>query len=98
MVRTGRLTGAAALLVTLILPVPAYAQRDGCPQPGLGPPIPCVAPGDGGTTTTTPAPDQPVKADPGPALWVGAVFGLSGLAGLAYATARVREPGADEGP
>lgn len=90
-VRTPRLIAAVVVLAALAAPVPAYAQPDKCPQPGLGPPTACVAP-DGGGSTTSVAPGAAPDAEPAPALWIGAVLGLSGLAGLAFANARVRDP------
>ncbi len=94
-----RLVGAAALLVLLAVPSPAGAQPLGgqgdCPPPGLGPPSACVARQDA-TTTTAPASDAPVPHEPGPALWVGVVFGVSGAAGMVLANARVRETQPEE--
>jgi hypothetical protein len=97
--RTVRSAAAAAMLALLALASPAGAQAAGpqtggppstCPTPGLGPPTACVAPDDASTSTSV-APDAPAGTDPGPALWVGVVFGVSGLAGMAFATTRVRE-------
>jgi len=86
--RTCRLAGAA-LMVSLAMSSPAAAQPAGCPQPGLGPPTACVDTDE--APVTTPAPEGPSESEPGPALWVGAVFGAAGLAGMALATARVRD-------
>jgi hypothetical protein len=97
--RTVRSAAAAAMLALLALASPAGAQAAGpqtggppstCPTPGLGPPTACVAPDD--------APDAPAGTDPGPALWVGVVFGVSGLAGMAFATTRVRETEPEQDP
>jgi len=95
-VRTSRLIGAAALLLALARPSAAAAQPGPCPEPGLGPPTACVAPGDGATTTSL-APAEAAPHRPGPALWVGAVFGVSGLVGIAFATGRLSDP-QPEGP
>ena len=92
--RTSRLLGAAALLVILAMPSPAAAQPAECPPPGLGPPAACVATDEAPVTTLTP--EDPADAEPGPALWVGAVFGAAGLAGIALATARVRDEAPEE--
>jgi len=99
--RTSRLTGAAGSLGTLVVsliivawPVPAGAQAERCAEPNLGAPGACLSTEGEGTATSLPS-DTP-EPDPGPPLWVGAVFGVSGLAGIAFATARVRAPVAQE--
>ena len=45
---------------------------------------------------TTRSVEAPAESEPGPALWVGAVFGAAGLAGIALATARVRDEAPEE--
>jgi len=92
--RTFRLTGAAVLLVGLAMASPAAAQPAECPPPGLGPPTACVDT-DEAPVTTLPVED-PAETEAGPALWVGAVFGAAGLAGIALATARVRDEAPEE--
>ncbi len=96
--RTSRLTGAAALLATLLLAVPAgaqpAAQNERCPEEGLGPRAGCLVPEDGPVSSV--ARDESDEDEPGPALWVGAVFGVSGLAGILFATGRIRDSEADE--
>lgn len=100
--RTSRLSGAtAAALVAVAMALPAGAQPaappDTCPsQPGLGPPTACIAPADGPASTL--APEAPTEKEPGPALWVGAVFGIAGLGGIVIANGRVRDPEADDQP
>lgn len=98
--RTFPPAGAATLLVLLALsllplgPRPAGAQpvppSEQCSQPALGQPSACVVPEDGGTATTV-ADRDPADAAPGPALWVGAAFGISGLVGIALAGVGVRD-------
>lgn len=89
--RTSRLICAASLLFTLALlgtaPAAAAAQVERCPEQQLGPASACLAPDDGVSVTTPAAGGR--EADPGPALWIGAVFGVAGLAGIVFATARV---------
>lgn len=92
--RTSRFTGAAAFSITLTLLSVAPAagvpvQVEKCPEQQLGPASACLAPDDGVSVTTV-APDDP-ESDPGAALWVGAAFGAAGLAGIVFATARVRD-------
>lgn len=91
--RTSRLAGAA-LLITLALPLPAAAQPDECVQPELGPPVACVSPD---LLPDTPVVPEEPERDPGPALWIGAVFGVAGLAGIVSATGRVRDTEGFEG-
>jgi len=95
-VRTIRVAGAVAafLLLGPGAPAAAYAQAPACAPPGLAPPTACVT---DGSSTTTVAPDAPPPADPGPALWIGVVFGVSGLAGIGFACARVDEGGTGDG-
>jgi len=95
--RTSRLAGAAAaVLVTLAMSPPAAAQPSDCPPPGLGPPTTCVVDSESETPVPTIAPDDPLDREPGAALWVGGVFGAAGLAGIALATARVRDDRSEE--
>lgn len=100
--RTSRLTvAAAALLAGLAVGSPAGAQPAGppdtCPStPGLGPPTACVAPASGGPSSTLARQAPTEKRDPGPALWVGAVFGVAGLGGIVFANGRIRDPHAED--
>ena len=91
--RTSRVTVASAALLGLVVlargPSLAAAEPATCAPPG--PPAACVVPEDGASTTTL-APDEPVVSNPGPALWVGAAFGIAGLAGIVFANARVVDP------
>jgi len=92
--RTSRFTGAAVLMVGLAMSSPAAAQPAKCPPPGLGPPTACVDTDE--APVTTQSVEDSVESEPGPALWVGAVFGAAGLAGIVLATVRVRDEDPEE--